>query len=65
MEKTMVRTVADRSGYLSTSPTVPAGKQPQVENRITDPSSCFPKGEHYPIPAFFDYRYKCKDSQSK
>jgi hypothetical protein len=65
MEKTMVRTVADGSGYHSSRPTVPAGKQPHIENRITDPSSCFPKGEHYPIPAFFEYRCKWKESQSK
>jgi hypothetical protein len=65
MEKSIVRTVADGSRLLSSMPTVPAGKQPLVENRITDPSSCFPKGEHYPIPAFFEYRCKWKETESK
>jgi hypothetical protein len=50
MEKSMVRTVTDSSGILSSIPTVPAGKQTEVGKRNSDPSSSFPKGEHYPIP---------------
>jgi hypothetical protein len=43
-------------------PTVPAtGKQPLVERKTTDPSSAFPRGEHYPIPSFFEYRIKPRE----
>jgi hypothetical protein len=65
MEKSMVRTVTDSSGILSSIPTVPAGKQTEVGKRNSDPSSSFPKGEHYPIPAFFEYRCKWKDTEVK
>ena len=48
---------------------VPAGKpsmqitskQPVAERKISDPSSCYPKGERYPIPNFFEYRIKARD----
>jgi len=38
-----------------------SGKQPVTERKINDPSSCFPKGERYPIPNFFEYRIKARD----
>jgi len=38
-------------------PTIPTGKQPQVERKYSDPSSYCPKGERYPIPSF-EYRVK-------
>jgi len=36
-------------------------KQPFSERKISDPSSCNPKGERYPIPAFFEYRIKARE----
>ena len=43
-------------------PTAPvAGRQPLIERKITDPSSAFPRGEHYPIPSFFEYRIKPRE----
>jgi hypothetical protein len=36
-------------------------KQPVIERKISDPSSCNPKGERYPIPNFFEYRIKARD----
>ena len=39
----------------SGKPTIPSGKQPQVERKFLDPSSCCPQGERYPIPTF-EYR---------
>jgi len=43
-------------------PTVPVvGRQPFVERKTSDPSSAFPRGEHYPIPSFFEYRIKPRE----
>ena len=43
-------------------PTIPVvGRQPLVERKIADPSSAFPRGEHYPIPSFFEYRIKPRE----
>jgi len=43
-------------------PTEPVvGRQPVIERKTTDPSSAFPRGEHYPIPTFFEYRIKPRD----
>jgi len=43
-------------------PTMPViGRQPVVERKVFDPSSSYPKGERYPIPAFFEYRIKARD----
>jgi hypothetical protein len=42
-------------------PTVPVTRQPLIERKISDPSSSFPRGEHYPIPSFFEYRIKPKE----
>jgi len=36
-------------------------KQPNIERKISDPSSCNPKGERYPIPSFFEYRVKARE----
>jgi len=43
-------------------PTMPLGRQPIVERKISDPSSS-PKCERYPIPAFFEYRAKPRDTE--
>ncbi|MBA2747099.1 MAG: hypothetical protein H0U44_12800 [Flavisolibacter sp.] len=43
-------------------PTIPSGKQPYTEQKISDPSSSFPNGERYPIPSFFEYRLTGRDS---
>ena len=46
----------------SGKPTIPVtGRQTVIERKISDPSSSFPKGERYPIPAFFEYRIKPRD----
>lgn len=37
------------------------GRQPVVERKTFDPSSCLPKGERYPIPSFFEYRIKPRE----
>ena len=42
----------------SGKPTVPIGRQPHIDQKLTDPSSAFPKEEHYPIPSFFESRIK-------
>ena len=41
-------------------PTMPLGRQPIVERKISDPSSS-PKCERYPIPSFFEYRIKPRE----
>jgi hypothetical protein len=41
-------------------PTLPSGRQPIVERKYSDPSSS-PKGERYPIPSFFEYRFKPRE----
>jgi hypothetical protein len=48
---------------LGTSkPTIPfTGRQSVVERKISDPSSSSPKGERYPIPSFFEYRFKPRE----
>jgi hypothetical protein len=38
-------------------PTMPLGKQPVIEKKISDPSSS-PRGERYPVPSLLDYRSK-------
>jgi len=38
-----------------------SGRQPFIERKVSDPSSAYPKGERYPIPAFFEYRVKPRD----
>jgi hypothetical protein len=46
----------------SGKPTIPLpGRQPLIERKLTDPSSASPKGEHYPIPSFFEYRIKPRE----
>ncbi len=43
-------------------PTAPLSiKSFYSEKRITDPSSCCPKGQCYPIPSFFEYRTNTKE----
>jgi hypothetical protein len=43
-------------------PSVPdTGKSITIERKISDPSSCLPKGERYPIPSFFEYRISPRD----
>jgi hypothetical protein len=41
-------------------PTMPSGRQPIVERKFSDPSSS-PKSERYPIPSFFEYRFKPRE----
>ena len=41
-------------------PTMPSGRQPVVERKFSDPSSST-RGEKYPIPTFFEYRFKPRD----
>lgn len=41
-------------------PTMPTGRQPMTERRTGDPSST-PKVEKYPVPSFFEYRFKARD----
>ena len=36
-------------------------RQPLLEKKTSDPSSFLPKGERYPIPAFFEYRIKARE----
>ena len=58
---------ASQSSMLlaTTKPTMPVEqKQPSLEKRITDPSSCLPRENHYPIPSFFEYRAKPKEFDS-
>jgi hypothetical protein len=48
--------------FSASHPTQPnSQKQPFTEKRISDPSSCVPKGQCYPIPSFFEYRVKPKE----
>ena len=50
------------SHLINSKPTMPAiSRQPVIERKISDPSSCAPKGERYPIPSFFEYRFKPRD----
>jgi hypothetical protein len=43
-------------------PTAPVtGRQPFIERKTIDPSSSSPRGEHYPIPSFFEYRIKPRE----
>jgi hypothetical protein len=43
-------------------PTAPVtGRQPLIERKTIDPSSSSPRGEHYPIPSFFEYRMKPRE----
>jgi hypothetical protein len=43
-------------------PTMPLGRQPIVERKISDPSSS-PKSERYPVPSFFNYRSRPRESE--
>ena len=45
-------------------PTIPSGKQPVIERKFCDPSSSYPKGERYPIPASFEYRVKTRELET-
>ena len=48
--------------HVNSKPSIPAiSRQPNIERKISDPSSTFPKGERYPIPSFFEYRIKPRD----
>ncbi len=42
-------------------PTVPFGRQPSPGQKINDPSSSYPKEEHYPIPSFLKYTMKASE----
>ena len=57
----LVQNLSTLNLMQSGRPTIPSGKQPVVEKKINDPSSTCPKGEGYPIPAFFEYRFKGRD----
>ena len=55
-------TATTASAFTAGKPTIPLnGRQPMIEKKLTDPSSASPKGEHYPIPSFFEYRIKPRD----
>ena len=48
--------------HVNAKPSIPAvSRQPIIERKISDPSSTSPKGERYPIPSFFEYRFKPRD----
>jgi hypothetical protein len=50
---------------LASKPTVPMNaKQPRSEKRVLDPSANNPKGRSYPVPSFFEYRFKPKEYDS-
>ncbi len=50
---------------LTSKPTVPVNtKQPRSEKRVSDPSANNPKGKSYPVPSFFEYRFKPKEHDS-
>jgi hypothetical protein len=34
------------------------------EKKVTDPSSCCPKGERYPIPSFFEDRIRPRENEN-
>jgi hypothetical protein len=58
------RTVNNLPNFIkSGKPTIPSGKQPVVDRKYTDPSSCFPKDGRYPIPSFFEYRVAIKEQE--
>jgi len=63
MQKTVMTTTNNSSQSANSGkPTIPlSGRQPLVERKLTDPSSASPKGEHYPIPSFFEYRIKPRE----
>lgn len=63
MQKINITSTASASQIMSAGkPSIPlSGRQPVVERKTFDPSSSSPKGERYPIPAFFEYRIKPKD----
>jgi len=63
MEKLILNAQAGNShGVNVGAPTIPlTGRQPLIERKLTDPSSASPKGEHYPIPSFFEYRIKPRE----
>jgi hypothetical protein len=41
-------------------PTMPLGRQPIIERKISDPSSS-PRVERYPVPSFYEHRIKARD----
>jgi hypothetical protein len=62
MQKMTLTTNTIATQVVAGKPTVPVtGRQPLIERKITDPSSAFPRGEHYPIPSFFEYRIKPRE----
>ncbi|RYZ61608.1 MAG: hypothetical protein EOO14_04555 [Chitinophagaceae bacterium] len=53
---------ANAAFLLASKPTVPMhSKLSKSERRFSDPSANTPGGRSYPIPAFFDYRFKPKE----
>lgn len=51
--------------HINSKPSIPiSSRQPVFERKISDPSSSSPKGERYPIPSFFEYRFKPWDWDS-
>ncbi|HEU4633860.1 MAG TPA: hypothetical protein VFS22_07745 [Flavisolibacter sp.] len=59
MQNTMtLRTISSTTQIIPAGkPTLPSGRQPVVERKFSDPSSS-PRGEKYPIPSFFEYRFR-------
>jgi hypothetical protein len=55
------RNTSSISSVNTGKPTMPLGRQPIVERKISDPSSS-PKCERYPIPSFFDYRSRPRET---
>ena len=58
----IIRTFSSVQPVNTGKPTMPLGRQPIVERKISDPSSS-PKCERYPVPSFFDYRSRPRDSE--
>jgi hypothetical protein len=56
----LVTQLAGRQALPAGHPSLPVGRQPIVERKFTDPSSC-PKVEKYPVPSFFEYRIKPRE----
>ena len=64
MQKMNVLTVASKGSQVFSAgkPTIPViDRQPGTEKKNADPSSSLPRGESYPIPAFFEYRIKARE----
>lgn len=57
----MVKNLAVTTQLINAGkPTMPLGRQPLIERKITDPSSA-PRVERYPVPTFFEHRIKARD----